>query len=85
MTIDNIVMWIIQLNTVDKVCFKAQILLVTLRTRDRLQVIFLHFRKSHVRAHKFDVEEANISVSKFYRIRDYSTGCWFANGRYYCS
>ena len=41
----------------------------------------LYFRKSH----KLDVQKANVSVTQFYRIRDYFTGCWFANGRYPCS
>ena len=41
--------------------------------------------ESNIRSHRFDVQEANISVLQYYRIRDDITGCWFASGRYPCS
>ena len=64
MTIDNIVMWIIQLNTVDKVCFKTQILLVTLRTRDRLQGIFFCIFGSHTFVPTSSMWKKQTSVSQ---------------------
>ena len=36
----------------------------------------MHFRKSHVHTTKFDLQEANVSVSQFYRIRYHFVGCW---------
>ena len=41
--------------------------------------------ESNICSHKLDVQEANISVSQFYRIGSYFFGCWFANGWYSCS
>ena len=78
-TIDNIVMWVIQLHTADLVCSKTQILLVTLRTQNQPQV------DTYVFSEVEHVQEANISVSKFYGNRCHFTGCCFANGRYPCS
>ena len=43
MTVDNTVMWVIQLNTADWVCSKTQILLVTLKIRNQLQGDFCLF------------------------------------------
>ena len=45
----------------------------------------VHLWESNIRSHRFDVQEANISVLQYYRIRDDITGCWFASGRYPCS
>ena len=39
----------------------------------------MYFRKSNICSHKLDVQEANISVSQFYRIGSYFFGCSFAN------
>ena len=39
----------------------------------------MYFRKSNIYSHKLDVQEANISVSQFYRIGSYFFGCSFAN------
>ena len=41
--------------------------------------------ESNMRSHRLDVQQANISVLQYYRIRDDITGCWFASGRYPCS
>ena len=41
--------------------------------------------ESNIRSRRLDVQEANISVLQYYRIRDDITGCWFASGRYHCS
>ena len=46
---------------------------------------FMYFRKSHIRSHQLDVQERNVSISQFYRIRNYFVGCWFKNGRATCS
>ena len=45
----------------------------------------VYLRKSNVRSHELDVQEANVSVSKFHGIRSYFFGCWIENGRNPCS
>ena len=37
-------------------------------------------RKSNSCSHKLDVQEVNVSVSRFHRIGNYFVGYWFANG-----
>ena len=44
----------------------------------------MYFRKN-IDSHQLDVQEANFSVSQFYRIKSYYFGCWFANWRTPCS
>ena len=41
----------------------------------------MYLRKSNMCYHKLDVQEANVSVSRFYRISNCFLGCWCANGR----
>ena len=55
------------------------------RLRINLRVNLMYVRKLNMCSHKLDVQEANLSISQFCRIRDYFAGCWFANGRYPCS
>ena len=34
--------------------------------------------------HRLDVQETNVSIPRFYRIRNYFVGCWIENGRTTC-
>ena len=42
----------------------------------------VYFRKSNICSHKLDVQEANISVSQFYRIRNHFLRCRLKDRRY---
>ena len=37
----------------------------------------MYFWKSNICTEQFDVQEANVSFSQLYRIRDHIVGCWF--------
>ena len=75
----NVVMWVIQLNIADWVCSKTQILLETWKIQNQLQVQSWVFRKLNICSSQLDVQEANISVSQFHRVRDkchWMLGLW---------
>ena len=40
----------------------------------------VHFRKSHARANKLDVQETNFSFTQFYRSWNNFSRCWFTHG-----
>ena len=74
------VMWATLLSIVDWVYFKTQTLLATLRTQHLpLEESCVYSEAEHL-DRKFDVQEANDSVSQFHRIGRYFFGFWFANG-----
>ena len=87
MTTDNFVMRDTRLSIVDWVCSKTQILLATLRTQNqprggrREEGLLCIFLMSNIRLHQLDVQEINVRVPQFYRIRNHFVGCWFENGR----
>ena len=86
-TTDNFVMRDTRLSIVDWVCSKTQILLATLRTQNqprwgrREEGLLCIFLMSNIRLHQLDVQEINVRVPQFYRVRNHSVGCWFENGR----
>ena len=51
-----------------------------LKTQNRPHVNFLQIWKSHVRANKLDVQEANVSFTQFNRIWNYFSWCWSTHG-----
>ena len=54
-------MWEIQHNNADKDCFKTLICKRPRRLEVNIRKNFVHFRKSHVRASKLDVQETDLS------------------------
>ena len=52
------------------------------RLKINIRRSFVHFWKSSICTDELDVQEANVSVSQLYRIRDHVVGCWFAYGRF---
>ena len=67
-----------QHHIVDWVYSKTQVLLVTLKTQSQ------HQEELYVLC-ELDVQEADISISQFYRIGILFFGCWIANGWITCS
>ena len=61
MTIDNIVMWVIPLNTADEVCSKTQISLVTLKTRNQPQGVFFFGSRTFVRTSWMCKKQTSVS------------------------
>ena len=49
------------------------------------EVNLICIRKANICSHQLDVQEANVSVSRFHRIGSCFFGCLFANGWYSCS
>ena len=83
MTTDNIVTWATRLSIVDWVYCQTQLLLVTLRIQNQPRVNLVYFQKSNICHHQLDVQEANISLPRFNRIRNYFFGCWTEVGWYH--
>ena len=46
---------------------------------------FVLFWKSNICTDQLDVQEANVSISPFHRIRNQTVGCWFAYGWFTCA
>ena len=69
MTIDNIVMWKIQLDTADGVSSK-RFCWWPWRFKINLKRKIVYFRKSHICSQKLDGQEANITASRLYGIRN---------------
>ena len=63
--LSNIVMWEILHNSAGWDCFRALTLPEILKTQNRPQGNFVHIWKSHARAKKLDVPEANVSFTQF--------------------
>ena len=65
-------MWATRLSIVDWVYSKTEILRATLRTQNRSRVdYYVFFWESNIRSHQLDAQETNVSISQFYRIRNY--------------
>ena len=45
----------------------------------------MYLRESNICPHQLDVQEANVSIPQFCRIRNHFVGCWTANGWCTCS
>ena len=84
-TAGNLVIKETRLSIVDWVYPQTQILLVTLKIHNQTQENLVHLWKSSICSHKLDVQEINVSIRQFCRIRNYFVGCFFENGRATCS
>ena len=72
---------------VDWVYSKTQILIVTLRIQNQPREVSHVFSEveSNIRPHWLDVQETDVNIPQFYRIRNHFVGCWTANGWITCS
>ena len=52
------------------------------RLKINIKRSFVHSWKSSICSDQLDVQEANVSASQFWRIRDHVVGCWLAYGRF---
>ena len=81
MTVDNIAIWINQLNICRLGAFQDSKFFGDLEdSKSTSGGIFMYLRKSNICSDKLDVQEANNSVSQFYRIGECFTGCLRMDG-----
>ena len=76
----KIAMWETQHNIAEKDCFKTLILQETWRLESNIRMNSVHFRKSHVRANKLDVQETDFCFTQFYRSWGDFSRCRFTHG-----